>query len=233
MDSYLTESSTKDGVSFYGAGFSARGHDFFILTPYIASPNVSPVSDLVYDATMGIWYRWKSAMSQISSLNAISLASWTVGSNTRRFGQGILTNGDLITISDNLGYQDSVGDQYYVENQNDYVLADYVEVYAGTGGTNVTMKTRFSHKDDGTNNKKFIKRLEYVGDYTAATQSLLVRWSDTDHSTFGSDRTIDTSQRNKLSRLGSTTRRTWELEYGGSESIRIEAIELDMEGGYV
>lgn len=231
LDSYLTTISIEESSLFFGNGFSARGHDFYILTPYSKTNTVTiPQNNLVFDAFARMWYLWDSEMPEISGLNSIPVVSWTIGSSENRFGQGILTNGDLITIDDMLGYVDKeTTGVKYIEGSNDYIASGYVVDNASVD-TNIKMISRFSHKDEGTNDSKFIRTLTYIGDYTPSAQNLLIRYSDTaDHATFQSDRILDLSKKQKLSRLGYTERRTWEIEYEGSATVRIEGLEMEVE----
>jgi len=232
FSSFLTEVYAQN--SFYPllSGFAARGRSFLSLTLHTTPAAISPNYTFVYDSTSNIWSIWETSMSELSGVSGIPVIDWTT-STSSRFGQGILSNGDLITFKGSFDPTDTFNAQDYLENQDDYIAVDYIQPFGTDSSSAITLITRVGHIDNGTNKHKFAHSLEYIGDYTDASQTLTVRYSDTDHITFGSDRTLDLSKRQKLSRLGKYNRRTYELEYSGTEQIRMEALEIGLSGGYV
>lgn len=99
-------------------------------------------------------------------------------------------------------------------------------------GSNVTMKIRMDNFDNGNRDWKFAHRMRYVGDSTSAAQTLTIRWADNNNDTYSTGRTIDiSSPNNKLTRLGRFKSRSHELEYSGSEQVRIEGLDLDVTDG--
>ncbi len=222
IDSFLTKSIVNDGFEAMGCGVSGQGHIFYQLTIYSEPSDKNPAITLVYDDTSGFWGEWETS---INDLSVFPLVDWTKRQGTiERFGEGILSNGDLITLKDNLIPQDSLLSSKYVEDG--YVEAGYVEESAGTTA-NINLKTRTGMFDAGTNQYKFLSNLKHVADTTTTTQTLTIKWSNENNSTFTTGRTIDTSKNEKLTRLGRFRRRNHELDYSGSEVLRIEGLEGD------
>jgi len=232
FNSYLT--SVYAEASFFPliSGFSVRGHNFVAITIHTVNSNIEPIYTFVYDPTVKIWSLWTSDMSELSSLTGFPVAGWTT-SSASRFGTGILTNGDLITLKSIFSPVDTFDLRYYVENQDDYVVTDYIATFGTAGGTNISLISRMGHIDMNTNKNKFGATLEVVSDYTPSFQTLTVKWSDTDHDTFTSTRTVDLSKRDKLTRIGMFNRRTYQVEYSGDEIVRLESLEYNVAGGYV
>ena len=89
------------------------------------------------------------------------------------------------------------------------------------------------HIDSGTNKSKFGSTLEVVGDHTDNTQQLTLKWSDTDHITFTSSRAVELSRRHILTRIGKYNRRTYQIEYSGEDTLRLESLEYNINEGSV
>ena len=227
IDSFLTQAIVKDGFIAVGSGLSAAGHIFYLLTLYSLPSDLVPDITLVYDDTTGLWGEWETS---INGLSKFPLVAWSKRYGViERYGEGILSNGDLITLNDNLQPQDTLlGSSYIVD---DYVEAGYV-VEAGITGTPITMTARTGMYDAGTNRYKYPSTIKQVSDRTATTQDLTIRWTNENNSAFNTGRTVDTSLNAKLSRLGRYQRRNHEIEYSGTEVLRIEALEGDLTVGY-
>lgn len=234
LDAFLTENITKNNISFTASGFSSRDHMFFILTAYDgAASTINPKLTLVYDSYSGTWHPWTTGISVLSGLGTyIPVMDWTIsGSTSNRYGEGILSNGDLISIREDMIPQDSEAAQDYMENPTDYVAADYVETMGGGAGDNIDLVIRVGHIDFGTNRTKFIRTFSVIMDLTDSSQDLTIQWSDTDHTTFNTGKIIDTSAPNWLTQLGKTNRRTMQLSYSGGEIVRIMSMEFGIQYG--
>lgn len=232
FNSYLTSVYANSVSLPLLAGFAGRGHSFMALTIHTTASAIAPVHTFVYDRNTGLWGPWLSNLTELAALAGFPVMSWT-NSSASRFGSGILTNGDLITLKGTFDPVDSFLITYYVENQDAYVVTDYMEAIGSDTTDNIDVVCRMGHLDSNSNKNKFAHSLEVVADYTSASQTLTLKWSDTDHTTFTSTRTMDMLSRNKLSRLGMYNRRTYQLEYSGSETIRLEALEYSLTSGVV
>ena len=93
------------------------------------------------------------------------------------------------------------------------------------------MKSRLGMYDGGTSRYKFPDSIKQVSDRTPNSQTLTVRWADANNDTFSTDRTMDTSLNSKMTRLGRFQRRNIEIEYTGSDMLRIEALEMPLTVG--
>jgi len=232
FNTYLTSVYAEGSFFPLMAGFAARGHSFISITIHTTPSAISPVATFVYDKNTNLWGPWITGMDELSALDGFPVTGWTT-SSASRFGTGILTNGDLITLRGTFSPIDSFDIKYYVENEDDYVVTDYIAPFGSLVGTNIDLLCRMGHLDGNSNRSKFGSTLEVVADYTPSSQTLTLKWSDTDHTTFTSTRTLDTSLREKLSRIGKYDRRTYQLEYSGDETYRAEYLEYNIAGGSV
>lgn len=230
FNSFLTANYAQGSFFPLLAGFAARGHTFLAITLHTTPSDILPVYTFVYDVSTSLWGLWSSTLSELSTITGFPVAAWTE-STASVFGSGILTNGDLMTLKANFSPEDTNDAEFYIIDEDDYVVADYIATFGAGSGSAISMVCRIGHIDGNTNKNKFGTTLEIVADYTTASQTLTVKWSDTDHTTFTSTRTIDLSSRNKLSRIGKYNRRTYQLEYAGTEIIRLEALEYNQRAG--
>jgi len=231
IEAWLTDAITQAGISAMAAGMYANGTNYYLLTLYDTPSDISDFYTIVYNDAGKIWGVWNSALTEFSAFTGLPLIGWSIASvNYSQFGYGQMINGDRMTIRTNFQPIDAYNSQYYIVDQNDYVFTDYVEVYGGSGD-NIPMIVRVGQNDEGMNDNKFIYSLEWVGDYTDASQTITVRWSDEDDDGFNTGKSLDISDRRKLLRLGKANRRTYQIEYSGNEIIRGEALETKIRGG--
>ena len=235
LDSLLSNSALRNEVKTLGSGMSAKGHLFYLLTTYSLDGSINPIQTFVYDITAGLWGTWDSDLP-IWDFNGFPLVAWSIRTGTSpRYGEGLLANGDVITVNDTLVPEDTDVGVIYIEipsGDPGYVTAGYYEDIAGGDSANVKMIVRLGHLDNDNGNLKYIRDWRYIGDRAQNSQTLTVRWSDDDHDTFENSRTLDISTTYKLAGMGSYRRRTHELEYSGGETIRIEAVEMGVDQGY-
>jgi len=226
LDSMITQAVVKENYSIIGSGFSAAGHDYYIMT-FITTPDaISQETTFVYDDTMGLWYEWSTTINDITQL---PLIAWTKRDTlTSQYGQGVLTNGDLISLNDNLNPQDTLLASLYVAD--DYVDDGYV-VSASEDGTSIALKSRTGMDDGGTSNYKYPVSLRFVGDRTPSSQTLTLKWADENNSSFNTGRAQDMSLNSKEHRLGRFQRRNHEILYSGTDDVWIEALEMPTEVG--
>lgn len=230
LNSYLTTNYAQGSFFPLMAGFAARGHNFIAMTLHTISTGIFPYYTFVYDISTGLWGLWTTDMSELSTLDGFPVTGWTTSSSSR-FGTGIMSNGDLITLRGDFGPVDIFDEQFYVENQDDYVVTDYIASFGSASGANIPVICRVGHTDNNSSKGKFGRTLELVMQRTTTPQTITLKWSDTDHVTFTSTRTLNTNTREKLSRLGRYHRRTYQLEYSGDEIIRPEALEYAVNQG--
>jgi len=226
IDSFITQAVINDGYTLMGSGCSAAGHDYYVLSIVLTPDAVTVETSMVYDATVGLWAFWNT---DINDLSQFPLVAWTQRDGlTTQIGQGILANGDIITMNDNLGTQDTLLGSSYVDA--DYVDTGYVAESADSG-TVIAMTARTGMFDAGSNRYKYPESIRYVGDRTPTSQTLSIKWSDENNVTFGSNRSQDMSINSKEHRLGRFQRRNHEIAYSGTDKAWIEALELVIEVG--
>ena len=220
IDSFLTQAIVKDGFSTVGCGLSAGGHIFYLLTICSTPDSKSAHITLVFDDSTGLWGEWDL---DVNDLDKFPLIAWTKrGGSIERPGEGILINGDMLTLNDDLNPQDTLLGSNYIEDG--YIEAGYYES-ADENGTPIVLKARTGMMGGG-NQYKFPKSVRHISDQTESAQNLTVRWAS-ERNSFNTGRTLDMSNNNKLTRLGRFIRRNHEIEYSGTEPVRLEALEID------
>jgi len=220
IDSLLTQAITKNSYYVNGSGFSASGHTFYILNLYLTPSDSEPTTTLVYDDTTGLWGDWETT---VNGLTKFPLMAWTTRNGTQsRSGEGILFNGDLITINDNFEPQDTILASTYVTTG--YVQTGYF-LESGEVGTAINLKIRTGQSDGGDDVTKAMPNIRHVGDKTTTSQDLTIRWAKENNSSFSSGVTIDTSKFKRINRIGKFRRINFELDYSGTEALRLEALE--------
>jgi len=226
VDSFLNQAIVKDGYTATGSGFTAQGHTYYILSLYLTPSDIEIAISIVYDATTGLWGEWRTT---VNGLTKFPLMDWsTRNGTTARYGEGILANGDMITINDNMSPQDTLLASTYVTTG--YVAAGYVLI-AGETGTPISLSIRLGQTDFGLSNIKTAASARAVHNKTVATQTLTLKTAKENNSSFSSGVTTDTSKRQKFTRLGSFERINLDLTYAGTEAIRLEALDFDVKGG--
>ena len=225
LDSFISQAIVKDGFTAMGSGFSANGRHFYVLTIYTTPADKVPDVTFVWDDTAGLWYEWYTDTNDITKF---PIAGWTKREGTtQRYGEGILSNGDLISINDNLIPVDTLNASIYVvETGGLYMQAGYI-VNTGANGALIEFKVRFGMVDGGTTKWKYPESYRFVGNATPNSQTLTLKWSNEKSDSFNTGKTTDTSKYQKITRTGRFRRRNHEVVYTGLDQLRIEAIEAD------
>lgn len=181
---------------------SLAGHYFYVLQLKSAGYT------FVYDISEKMWYQWTS-----SDVN----------------GNDVIFRG-MFGASVN-------GVQYIQDESTGEVLSLSVSKYQDDSSTAGVVTTKvINHRivtnllDGGTNARKFFSSLEVIGDITTTT--IQIRHSDDDYNTWSSYRTVDMSVNRPIIRqLGAARRRAYEFLHTDNTPLRIEGIELNIEGG--
>lgn len=226
IDSLLTQAITKDEYLVNGSGFSASGHTYYILNLYLTPGDSEPTTTLVFDDTTGLWGQWETT---VNGLSKFPLMSWSVRTGVQpRYGEGILFNGDMISINDNFNPQDTVLSSTYVTDG--YVSDGYV-LSSNESGTQINLKIRTGQSDGGSEIKKKMPNIRHVGDLTETSQNLTIRWAKENNASFNAGTTVDTSIFQRVNRIGSFRRINFEIDYSGTEVLRLEALEGQLKTG--
>lgn len=109
-----------------------------------------------------------------------------------------------------------------------YVLSD--TVYQDNG-ISFPVKAQLNKRDMETTKKKFINRVELVGDLQTFPSPVSIYYTDDDYQTFSSPRVFDQSQRCFFRGAGSPRRRAWVVESTCATDIRWECLEMDVVPG--
>jgi hypothetical protein len=229
LDAFLTKSVINDSYSLVGSGLSGDGRTLYILSVYLLSGTDQIQTSLCYDPASGMWSSWST---NVGGQSYFPLVSWTIRTGTTpRTGEGIFANGDLFTVIDNEIPRDTLGGKGWVESG--WVATGWVvaAVAAGSNAYPITIKTRTGLYDGGTSKMKKITNMVPVIDKTANANTLTIRWANENNASFGSDRTIDTSVFERINASGSFRKRNFELEYAGTERLKIYALEGDIIAG--
>ena len=227
VESYISNARLVDDVDLFSSGFSSGKRTFYILTfhRHLAGV-VTPSITLAFDGiSWGIWD------TDVDGLDKFPLLGWTIRSgSSARSGEGIMVNGDLVTIRDDFVPTETV-------LASGYILDGYIQdgYYTSSGGSgvNVVMTVRTGPFDGDTNYWKFGHTLEVVGDETVSAVTALVKWADGNSATFNAGRTVSLDKKEKITRLGRFKRRNHEVVIDIDEQYRIEALEMQLtEGGH-
>lgn len=115
--------------------------------------------------------------------------------------------------------------QVFADDGKEYSWLPSVNPEAGTFHLPIPTYVRTARLDHGTNIKKFISRLEIIGDN--APVNVYVRYSDDDGNTMSTWRKVSMSLlRPRLTRLGSSRRRIWEIMWYTAAHLRVESLEV-------
>lgn len=224
IDTFITSSVISDSLKVVADGFSTAGRSFYVLTTYYIDSVITPLSSLVFDTSNSVWGFWELMQTGI---NDCPLVGWTQ-SNATRAGNGILSNGDVVTIADDKNPQDLTEAQVYVVA--DYVVDNYISD-TGQAGDPIEMILITGAQDFGTRKYKYADNLKLVAIPEATSQNITVQWSDEGNDNYNTGRTLDLSNHNnKLTRCGRFRTRNHKLTFTGDEQIEVEAIEADISG---
>jgi hypothetical protein len=171
---------------------------------YILTLVTTAAKTFVYDLDVGLWYEWTSTDSGETYFTGMATAE---------------KNGQILMLDTDNGRVYELDPETYQDN---------------TGSAqNIAVEIQTKRFDSGNQLNKFVHRLYPVCDFTTATNSLSVSWSDDDYTTFVTNRTLDLTQASDfLTRCGFYRRRSWRLQHTANERLRILALDGDESHGY-
>jgi len=238
ISSFMTVSKSQDQLLVMGSGMAAGGEAYYVLSTYFINDDSEPevIVSYVYNTKSQIWTEWQFSEA---TMDSFPLVQYTM-TDDDRIGEGMMLNGQLVFAVDNFTPADGVtvlGTDAYVASG--YVATDYVVESSGSSSYEaIKFLIRMDNWDGGNRNNKFCHQIRAVCDETANPQNLTVRWNDGESfgnaPDFTGTRTIDLqSNHNKLTRCGKFKSRSFELEYQGSEQIRVKGLDLVLTGGVI
>jgi hypothetical protein len=111
-------------------------------------------------------------------------------------------------------------------------LGYFSELLTTDNGTAFTVKFVTEPADFGTMNRKTMSRCSIICDRTDNDASVLLQWSDDDYKTWNTGLSIELNQDlPSCYRLGSFRQRSFKLSYTGSERVRFQQFEVDINKG--
>ena len=236
IDSYINHNVTKESFRIVGTGVNAQGHLFYILTMYslstAATPAIAPEKTLVFDTMTKLWGVWTTVINGNTVFPLMAWTKRTGGFNatvSARIGEGIMANGDVITLGDNMVPLDTIlGFTGYFEAN--YIEDGYFSLASPDTSEEVPLVIRTGMWDGGTNKLKFQHAAKPTIDETVDSQTLTLQWSTSTEQdgTFITGRSLDTSKRDVARRGGKFTKRNYQLSYAGDEQLYVDDIELDV-----
>lgn len=239
IGSYINHNVTAESLRIVGTGLNAQGHLLYVLTMYslteAATPAISPEKTLIFDTMNRLWGVWTTAINNHTHFPLMAWTKRTGGFNatvSARAGEGILSNGDVITLGDNMIPLDTIlGFTGYFEAG--YITTTYFSLASPDTSTPIPINIRTGAYDGGTKKLKFQRAVKPNIDETVNPQDLLLQWSTSTEQdgTFTTGRMLDTSRRDVARRGGKFTKRNYQLSYSGDEQLYIDDIELDVDLG--
>ena len=122
-------------------------------------------------------------------------------------------------------YYAHVGGKDIVQGATDGIVYEMLGTSFQDNGVSIDVTSRTAIFDNSTAKTKVIGSAEVIGDKVDATA--LLRWSDDDYVTFSDYRKIDlNAERSRIRRLGSSSRRSYEIRHTANTSFRVEALEI-------
>ena len=127
-----------------------------------------------------------------------------------------------------LAYYANVAGKDITQGETDGIIYELLGTAYQDNGVSIDALVRTTIYDAGSAKRKFVASAEIVGDKVAA--SALLRYSDDDYQTNSRYRKVDLSaKRSRLHRLGSMSRRSFEVRHTANTPFRVEALEIEGE----
>lgn len=228
MDTFLTSSIITDEYGVIGSGFVSGGRNFYVVTLYTSlhvTTDITPVITLVYVSTRQWWGLWDV---QLPDVDFFPLISW-MPSTSNRAGEGVLVNGDLITVIDDFNPVDGVASQQVYE-------ADVFEsgIYVSTAASSTTIPFEvITGEYDGES-----PRIKKQGDMwlmhspLVADETVTIAVNDDEDTAYQSGRTLSVKSKDaRINRNGSFRERNYKINGDLSETIRMEHLETTVRLG--
>lgn len=127
-----------------------------------------------------------------------------------------------------LTYYVSAGGKDIVQGAADGIVYELLGTAYRDNGVSIDAMARTTIYDAGANRRKFVASAEVIGDKIAA--KALLRYSDNDYLTHSKYRPIDlNAPRSRIHRLGSMSRRSYDIRHTANTPFRVQALEIEGE----
>jgi hypothetical protein len=133
------------------------------------------------------------------------------------------TGNNAWPVVDATEYQDGVIVQHTTNGWIYNVRSDVFQ----DDSVSFTLTARTPRTDFDTIERKFVNRLDIVADRQTSPENVSISYTDDDYQTFSAARTYDISVIRNFGRAwGNFRRRSWQLQYTGSQAFRCVGLEL-------
>ena len=233
IDRFIANTRVTAGYRFnLTGGYVGEHYLTFINTLRLdAEGTYTPQYTFWYDATHNIWGEFQT---NIATVDAFGMAGISERSSILR-GESVLLflSGDLAVFNVGGSVVDTSGEDQYVDD--DYIVSQDAYVTGGivSDAAIVEMSLTTNEFDFDTQTNKFLYRFAIIGTNTADTDDsapILVSWSDDIFRNFTKPRFYEAGMRRSLTRLGKFKRRAFKIEYSGLDRLRMEELEMDVQG---
>ena len=204
---FLWMSRYTEDLQYIMSGSSVNGHTYVFLTAYNAGVVVNTI---VYDYSMDAWYDWDCTAGSVDAFSMVDNSIREYTNEARPLS--IMRNGDVFRFSD------------------DFTPNDHMTVLDTDTYPEMIMIT--DNFDGGTTESKFMYSLNYVGNMSAASQTLTVEYSDDNGATWLST-SIDVNTRTQINRLGKFISRKFRFTTSATEQLRFEGFDVTFAQGSV
>ncbi len=141
----------------------------------------------------------------------------------------ITAQGYTVTYFTNIFYT-AAGNLDIMQGESDGNTYTFAPTSYTDNGNPIDVRLRTNKWDGGTQDKKFFREVQFVGDKVSATGFL--RYTDDDYQTWSAFRRLDLSlSRSKINRLGSGRRRAFEFRHTDSTPLRAELLDIILAKG--
>ena len=125
-----------------------------------------------------------------------------------------------------LAYYANVGGKDITQGEADGIIYELLGTAYQDNGVSIDASVRTLIYDAGSAKRKFIASAEIIGDKVSS--NALIRYSDDDYQANSRYRKVDLSlKRSRLSRLGSMSRRSFEVRHTANTPFRVLALEIE------
>ena len=228
MDKFLTTAVNVENAGITLCGTEIGGRHFLTLTTHYTTTDISPQQTLIYSAFRPFWGFWDTNLSEF---DYFPLVAWMKDTTTRN-GEGILINGDTVTIYDSNTPVDTVAASGVYE-AGVFEVGVYLETPGS--GTDISFEVITGQIDLGTTLRKRSGDLWIVATPLETSDTITVYTSDDDElkdNTWTSRGTLDVSEiDDRLNRLGPYRRRNHKIAGTLSEQYRMEKIQTSARVG--
>ncbi len=192
------------------------GHFFYVIN--------LDTRTFVYDIDEQEWHEWTST----------ELSPFTESQINGTYINDLVLNGNSSTSFDTTQFKYrhatdiGSGDVYLLHTSDGFVAKFDTSLYTDI---NEIIKCEINTPifDFNTYKRKFLHRLNVVGDY--AENNIVVKWSDNDYQTWSNMFSLDMSVRPTLHRLGSFRRRAFNITYTENYPLRLQSLEFVVSQG--